>query len=471
MKKSIVAKMPRSKRAIITRYLVISAMAVVSIAGCFGATGWAIELAPYEPAEGCYIGSYIELDKNLNGDIQTFSDIVGKHHATYFRYVGYGQPFPFSWVKHLKSFAAVAHIAWEPNDGLQVVKDNAYLRGWAEAARHAGVPIFLRYASEMNGTWQVYSGDPDEYIRKWRLVYRTIKRVAPNVVMVWCPFATPQNNITRYYPGDEYVDWVGVNIYSVIHQDGDINKGPTEAPVALLSYVYNLYADRKPIAICEYGATHYCAASQEDVTDFAIEKMSRLYRAVVQQFPRVRMINWFSVDTIGDALGDNDYSLTSNRRVLDTYRSLIADSHFLSCVLDSGLATGIYASGEGQTYQSSVSIQVPPRGETTYPLAATSLDDYDTEEIRVASLGAKPHRVSGVVEIAVELPWEVKRGSVAIYIDDEFRCITNVVPYRYTWNTQHYTAGEHIIRIEATDRYNHVIGRKQVCAIVVEEYN
>ncbi|MFO7947654.1 MAG: glycosyl hydrolase [Armatimonadota bacterium] len=446
--------------------VVVLIVLCVLVAG--GAGGY--ELARYEPAEGCYLGAYIELDHVVDGDIEAFAEMTGRPHATYFRYVGYGRPFPYKWVKELKSRGIAPHIAWEPNRGLQMVKNDEYLRGWAEAARHADVPIFLRYASEMNGTWQNYSGNPELYIQKWRIVYRVMKSVAPKVVMVWCPFATPRTTIPDYYPGDEYVDWVGVNIYSVVHQDGDLTKPPTEDPVALLRYVYDRYADTKPIAVCEYGATHFCRASQSDVTDFAVEKMKRMYKALVERFPRVRMINWFSVDAIGSSLADNNYSVTANEHVLETYRELISDPHFLSAVSGVSGAGEMVATSPGPSEPSAAEPAAPSEPVSVqHPLAASNLNDAPDDRVTIAILGTPPDRVSGSVEIGVHVPWDLDGGSVAIFIDGSFRSITNVRPYRYLWDAEEWEAGEHVIRVEVTDRYNQVCADVQASAVVIEE--
>lgn len=427
---------------------------------CQSAAAVISTLAPFEPETGCYIGAYIDLEPAVSGEVGQFQQLVGKPHATFFRYVGYGQPFPFQWVQSLKAASVAPHIAWEPNHGLAAVQDDDYLRGWAEAARHAQVPIFLRYASEMNGNWEAWSGDPDEYIRKWRIVYRVMKQVAPNVVMMWVPFATPRTTIPGYYPGDDYVDWVGVNIYSVARQDGDVRRPPSEDPVALLSHVYNMYADRKPIAIAEYAASHHCLAQRLDVTDFAIEQMTRLYRALPTKFPRVRMINWFSVDTIGKNLANNNYSLAANPRVLEVYRELISDPHFLSTVVDGG-------GGAAMAVRPTTAPDYPT--ETSVPLAAEDMGPVDLNEIWVSILGAPAHAVSGTVEVAVQIPAAVRGATVSVSIDGRFQSISNVVPYRYQWDTSRWPAGERIIEVEVTDERGRLVGRKQVCAIVVQE--
>lgn len=414
-------------------------------------------LGPYEPSRGCYLGAYIELDPVVRDDIAAFEALVGKKHATYFHYVGYGQPFPFAWVKRLRAAGYAPHIAWEPNDGLAAVKDDDYLRGWAEAARHAAVPIFLRFASEMNGTWQAWSGDPRLYIDKWRLVYRVMHEVAPNVVMVWCPFAMPQASIPSYYPGDEYVDWVGVNIYSVLRHDGDPNSIAGEDPTDLLAYVYNLYAARKPIAVCEYGATHFCAATGLRSTQFAVQSMRRLYEALPVRFPRVRMINWFSVDAAKSGLAHNDYALTTDQQILATYRQLIADDYFLTAVVEHPQPA--IASRQPQPeppkprQPSSAPSSAPPaltEGELEpgLPFVAPQASEGPPSAIHIAIIGAPPDKVRGRVRILVQLPENLVGSMVTVYLDDRVKGISNAPPFDFPLNADAIPAGKHIIRVE-----------------------
>jgi hypothetical protein len=143
-------------------------------------------------------------------------------------------------------------------------------------------------------------------------------------------FACRGKNIDDYYPGDEFVDWVGVNIYSVYCHDGDPRrKAYFEDPVELLRHVYETYGPRKPIAIAEYGATHYCYGTKRDTTEFALAKMLRLYNAIASELHRVKMINWLSMDT-AKVNRANNYCLTTNSYLLSAYRAIISSQHFLS---------------------------------------------------------------------------------------------------------------------------------------------
>lgn len=442
------------------------ALHVLAIAVAASSQVATFSLGPYEPARGCYIGAYIELDPTVKGDAEAFENLTGKKHCSYFRYVGYGQPFPFAWVKELKARGQVPHIAWEPNQGLDAVQDDEYLRGWAEAARRADVPIFLRFASEMNGNWEAWSGNPALYVEKWRLVYRVMHQIAPKVVMIWCPFAVPQRTIPDYYPGDEYVDWVGVNIYSVKRHDGDPKKIAGQDPTDLLRYVYNLYASRKPIAICEYGATHYCKALRLRCPEFAVEKMRRLYSSLPTEFPRVRMINWFSVNAASDNLADNDYSVTTDPQVLAAYREIIASDYFISELQGGPVVQVAAASGVSEAVVETPGEVTQPQPGTSVALAADKPASGSVAGVYIAILGAPPAAVRGRVQILVQLPDALLGSMVKVYLDGRIKGISNAPPFSFPVNADALEPGEHKIRVEVTDDSD-VVRQEAEAAFVV----
>ncbi len=395
---------------------------------------------------GCYIGAYIEQDPIVAGDIDLFERLVGKKLASYMCYLGYGEPFPAKWVAKVHERGALPHIAWEPNDGLGQVRDDAYLHGWAEAAAQAEGPILLRFASEMNGTWMPYSGNPDEYVRKWRLVYSVIKQAAPNVIMVWCPFATPRRTIPLYYPGDDYVDWVGVNIYAVLYNDGDINQPAPDDQLDSLRYISSLYGTRKPIAICEYSATHFCAASQRRSSDFAVRKMGEMYQAVREQFPNVVLLNWFSVDAASDGLADNDYAVTTDHLVLQTYRELVGGEYFLAQLSPFGLR-----------------LQMP---ETAAPMALSGRPLAGAGQVAIILKGSRAEAVTGRVVLEALVGSGLDAYLVEFYVDGRFKALTNVAPYRASWNADRYDPGVHTIRVIVRDRADQEIASQEATVIV-----
>jgi hypothetical protein len=299
--------------------------------------------AKYEPRYGAYLGAYIDLDPALKDEFkdeigrirklpEEFEQAAGRKHALYFFYLGYGRPLPNDWIKRLHESDYYVQIALEPNKGLEQVQDDEYLKDFADQLGASEAKIFLRFASEMNGPWTVYHGDPDLYIEKWRLVTRVMRERAPNVAMLWCPYMVPKRLIEPYYPGDEWVDWVGVNFYSVTYYNQHrLFPGYNDHPADMLDWMYERYADRKPIMICEYGAANFSALENADTSAFAAEAIQALYAALPRKFPRVKCVTYFSSNNLllSHRL-NNDYSLVGRPIPLRAYSQAILPEYYLS---------------------------------------------------------------------------------------------------------------------------------------------
>ncbi len=295
--------------------------------------------AKYEPVYGCYLGACLEYDDRLRGGEEgsrdeAFAALLGKSLAVVYNYGRYSDAFPSRWARDLRSRGIAPQIAWEPDD-LRRVENDSYLQEWARQAAACGGPIFLRFAGEMNGDWVPYHGSPELYKAKFRLVHDVLERLAPNVAMIWCVNHIPERPIEQYYPGDGYVDWVGVNFYSVYYHDNNRNRLCSwEPPTAFLKYVYAKYAARKPIAICEYGATHRDTVDKGvEKEDFAVAKYHQLFAALPRMFRRVKMVDLFNCNNIDSQYSGrpyNNYCVTDSRRVLEGFRTAVAPDYFLS---------------------------------------------------------------------------------------------------------------------------------------------
>jgi hypothetical protein len=301
--------------------------------------------ARLEPKYGCYLGAFIDredaIDSGFIGNGQSHKDPEGfnlatrKHHAVFFTYLSYGRPFPSRWVTVLKERGAAAQIAWEPRSTSQV-RDDRYLRDFADACAASQAPIFLRFASEMNGAWTPYHGDPDAYKDMFRRVARVMHQRAPNVAMVWCPADIPEDRIQPYYPGRDAVDWVGVNFYSVIYNDGDSTrlaewKNPTDA----IRYIYNTYSKVHPILVGEWAATHKSVVDGRNRPDVAKNKIAQFYASIPRLFPRLKAVHWLSANTIEHAIPArqlNDFSLLDDSSIAAKYADMVAPGYFLDRV-------------------------------------------------------------------------------------------------------------------------------------------
>ncbi|MCZ8511165.1 stalk domain-containing protein [Paenibacillus filicis] len=290
------------------------------------------KLAKFEPEYGAYIGMYPERDPKMQNFYDRSEQFYGKKHALYLAYTQVGKDFPKQYAARAKQSGAALQIGWEPAAGLDSVTDDT-VRHWARDAKAAGIPIFLRYASEMNGDWVPWHGDPKKYIEKFRMVHEIMAQEAPNVAMVWSPGDVPMYSMDAYYPGDDAVDWVGVSMYTEPYENGDPAQGNMQAtsPVERLDHLYKTYADRKPLMISETAVSHYANLPKESFTDYGLLNLQRLYEVMPYKYPRLKSITYFNVN-LEMKESKNDYLLRDNDAMLKLYSRMIASPYFLTKV-------------------------------------------------------------------------------------------------------------------------------------------
>ncbi|HWD38810.1 MAG TPA: glycosyl hydrolase [Fimbriimonas sp.] len=285
-----------------------------------------------EPPCGCLTGVNIEREDGTR-DPEEFDSSIGKPQGMFFIYSKYGMPFPKQYAEQVKKINAGLQIAWEPSN-LDEVQDNGYLHEFARDAVKSGIPIYLRFASEMNGDWTPYHNDPAAYVQKFQLVATVMHAETSNVATVWCPNEIPQSSIDSYFPGDNAVDWVGVNFYSVVYNDGNRDRVATwKNPSDSLDYVYQKYTAKHPMMIGEWGASHQSVVDEVDRTDFAVDKIGQLYAALPRLYPRVKAVNWLSMNTEKYAEGDrrlNDFCLLDDDAVASAYTKATECGYYLS---------------------------------------------------------------------------------------------------------------------------------------------
>lgn len=288
------------------------------------------QLAKFEPEYGMYVGIYSEQDKHMGNEFWKSSSIYGQNHAIYLAYATYGEEFPARYARNAKEAGGALQIAWQPLKGLDAVKNDEYLLKWARDAKASGIPIFLRYAAEMNGDWTPWSGDPAKYIEKFRIVADVMHREAPNVALVWSPGDIPRYNMANFYPGDKYVDWVGVSLYTEPYSHGNPSESmEATTPIEKLDEIYSLYADRKPVMLSETAVSHYTNADGKSHTEFARMNLDRLYRIMPKKYPRLKAITYFNVNLVQKE-SNNDFLLQDNAEIFSLYKSILSDPFYLT---------------------------------------------------------------------------------------------------------------------------------------------
>lgn len=292
------------------------------------------KLAKFEPNSGTYLGLFLA-GKRERANPDLVKGAYGKNHAIYLTYTTWGKRytdtntfFPMSFAKKAKKNGSGIQIGFEPEQGLDIVEDGEYIRQFAREARQSGVPVFLRFAGEMNGEWVPWSGDPEKYKEKFRLVHRIMKEEAPNVAMVWSPNFLPRHNIDPYYPGDKYVDWVGLSLYTIPFSHG--KEVPGGNPIDYLKPIYQKYS-HKPMMVSEGAVSHYSYQLQKDYSEWASGQIVNMYGFLPKMYPQIKAITYFNLDkkTTNYDNQNNNYDLGDSAVVDKKYKSIIKSPHFI----------------------------------------------------------------------------------------------------------------------------------------------
>ncbi|MET8151484.1 glycoside hydrolase family 26 protein [Actinoplanes sp. NPDC049668] len=169
-------------------------------------------------------------------------------------------------------------------------RGDARIAAAARQLKRQGRPVLLRWGWEMNGDWYKWGAarngkDPAGYVECWRRIHDIFaEQKATNVSWVWSPNwnsapAEEWNTAEGFYPGDRYVDWVGVSGYNLHRETPDTLFGP----------IYRDFAARKPLMITEVGSVDRGGRTKAD--------WITLFARWVEAHPAVGGVVWFDTDT------------------------------------------------------------------------------------------------------------------------------------------------------------------------------
>ena len=180
--------------------------------------------------------------------------------------------------------------------------------GICNGVARSDVAVWLRWGHEMDdgqGGRYPWAGQVDNangYVEAYRYFVEHCKRLAPKAKYIWSP--TGLREAGQYYPGDRYVDLVGISLYSLEAWDLD-NLGQWSSPKKTLQGRYDRVAEfGKPIVLAEVGV----AGSSVYVNEWL--------RGLVQEassLPLIKAIVYFNARETGiwERYGKPDWRLSN----------------------------------------------------------------------------------------------------------------------------------------------------------------
>ena len=131
-----------------------------------------------------------------------------------------------------------------------------YILDFVRILKSYDKPVFLRFGHEFDNPqypWsQVGDNSPAEFIAAWKHLHSVIKSEGANkIILVWNPWKA--ETMADYYPGDDYVDWIGITLLNYEYLNSDGKYHPFENLYQPFSEGLRGFT-RKPVMLAEFGS-------------------------------------------------------------------------------------------------------------------------------------------------------------------------------------------------------------------------
>ncbi|MEO5759604.1 MAG: glycosyl hydrolase [Mesorhizobium sp.] len=195
----------------------------------------------------------------------------------------------------------------ELRDGILGGKYDSNMQAICGLAGAMKSAVTIRWAQEMEGktgrfTWANWS--PKDYIAAYQRVVDICRKAAPTAKYMWSPKG--EEGLEKYYPGDGYVDVIGLSVFGLQKWDND-KFGRDQTFEELLKPGYDRAATfKKPIVVAELGYS----GSKDYVAQWDIDS-----RKSYAEFPALVSVNYFNQKEVWpwpDGYGLPDWRITKN---------------------------------------------------------------------------------------------------------------------------------------------------------------
>ena len=334
---------------------------------CFISTAYGQSGKLIAPEYGVYHGAFPDMspteDVVTTERIEEFEYLAGKPAAwIYFSDNWFdGIKFPEEEALAIREAGSVPFIRMMPRSDfisrapdpvytMQDITEGRYDEEFILYARDAaayGTPLIIEFGTEVNGDWFSWNGtyngsgessgygDPDypDGPERFRDAYRHIidifrREGADNITWAYHVNggSDPKedwNSMASYYPGDEYIDWIGVSVYGA--------QIPGEKWTSFTALMDNAYeelsgiSENKPLAVFEFGVVEDPAnGNKADWISEALESVSS------GRYPRIKAVSyWHSAWDNGSGSISNT-RIDSSNESLNAYRRGVSGDYFIS---------------------------------------------------------------------------------------------------------------------------------------------
>ena len=374
--------------------------------------------ARLEPEAGVYIGMTADMAEQYQplGSYLAYIESVGQNDFYY----------PAKTL--VEQDDVVTMVGW--NIGNLTDSEILRLRDTLDQLASYNKPMLIRFANEMNVS--SLGDEPERYVQTFRRVADMIHEY-PNFAVVWSPndMGALDRPFEYYYPGDEYVDWVGVSCYMLKYFGFDKNAQARDH-IFFMTDEYAWATNKvqpiirfmeengiqKPLMLSEGGVACY-DSDGDDYTGWSEPRLRNMLWYLIMKYPQIKMINYFNAPF--QNTGEH-YYFSDNSQLDSVFREAQNSGAYLRNANDSPDFVFKPAYGSGTI-----------------------------------------HAEDGLARLYTYAYFENQPNVTVNYrIDDNWVGASDAIPYRYEMNLSDITDGEHKLTIsalgESKDYYFHKKG-------------
>jgi hypothetical protein len=267
----------------------------------------------------------------LPSEVSAFATEAGKAPNMVMFFRDLGDPFPTADIAESWSEGALPMITLEPivknSDSGQPTMGqiasgdyDTQLTAWAQAAASQNMAFVLRFAQEMNGNWYSWSDGefgnaPGDYVAAWRHVHDLFDaNGAKQTIWNWSVNRVdtlPNKDLARVYPGDDYVDWVGISGY---YRQDDGTAPSFNGTFGMTLAALKRLAPKKLVILSEVGAGTTEANRVAWINDFFAQLLNH---------PEVIGFDWFN-----DFKSGGDWRIGYSTATEQAFAAGVADNRY-----------------------------------------------------------------------------------------------------------------------------------------------
>ena len=182
------------------------------------------------------------------------------------------------------------------------------------------IPAFLRIGFEFNGlVWNGY--EPETYKEAFIRITNMIRTSKLEIATVWCLSMDGEMNYIDYYPGDSYVDWWGIDIFSA----SDFSTSDA------IGFLDSATAHQKPVMIGETTPREVGVLDgQQSWNNWFFPFFNFIHtQPSVKAFCYINW-DWYQYRDLGDWGDWGDAQLQDNSLVADSFNLELNSSFYLN---------------------------------------------------------------------------------------------------------------------------------------------